>query len=264
MSYRAPYFYSLHAIREAGAVTLAGDAAEGGFPEERLWDSRIDSLFKFDGTTAGNDVTVDRGAGSLVTLDTTVIPIGHNLNGCTIRIDVSATGSFSGEEDTVFGPTAIATDALLELSWASGSALRHVQTVFETAGTVWSLAELMHTTQRLTTIGPLARIRDDLVPSMFETSLVSGLRFRVEKGDPRLLASLTFRGVPEAERAALYDLLFSESSSFVFPIWYASPEDGDVIRYMFVDRMGVEQDSPAPQQTGLQWQIELELAEALA
>ncbi len=67
------------------------------FPAYRLYDRDIGKLFK--GNTAANpfNIVINQAATPLPA-DHLVIPVGHNLNGLTVKLQYSATGAWAGEE----------------------------------------------------------------------------------------------------------------------------------------------------------------------
>lgn len=79
------------------ATSVTPTDVNTSFPAYRLYDRDIGKLFK--GNTAANpfNIVIDQVSAPLAA-DHLVIPVGHNLNGLTVKLQYSTTGAWGGEE----------------------------------------------------------------------------------------------------------------------------------------------------------------------
>lgn len=266
MAFRDPKLYIAHALKDAGqgSVTVSSEAT--GFEKHRLLDDRKNQLFRFGATTADQYIQVDRGASpSPSSLDAMIIPSGHNLGGaCNLRLDVSATGVFGGEETTIVASFQPADSAVIRKTFTADSS-RYWRLIFETAGTAWEIGELVLTEERtFGSIGIRPRYRDAPEPNFAETRLPSGERFADVLGPQQRVIEVGWVGVSGSGITTFDDLVSTTSGGAPVPWWFLPPDDAlEVLQVVLEEAIQRQQDSPDPVATGLRYTIDLQLVEAV-
>lgn len=260
MAYRSPFFVSHHALRTAGnaAVTVTNEAA--GFPKYRLLDSRHDALFRFNTSAAGHTIVVDRGAGSLLSINRAVIPSGHNFSGASVVIESDDNAGFASATTMFTGtiPAGLFDQVL------TASAERYMRLRVTSTGQ-WELSEFILSVTRTPTVGPTPKYTDEQFPTYSETVLRSGNAYRLQLGDDRQRFAVEWSAVPVAEVVSLFDLVWTESGQGIYPVWYGGADSTlAILPVLLTDQIERRQSSPVPLTSGLYFDVRVSMLEQLS
>lgn len=148
MTWSEPAFSYVHAVRSAvllggvGVITT-NTSFVASKPADYLYDDRAQVVAKMGATSANQTITVDRGAGTpRPAISCIVIPAGHNLNGCSIKVDADDDVAF-GSPSAILTSSAIATTGTVFYAMTSNTE-RYVRLTLITSGTQWELPELIY------------------------------------------------------------------------------------------------------------------------
>jgi len=263
MAYRSPFFLSHHEarLRGAAAMTIEGDGAHASFPKERLIDSSIDKLFRFNGTTGNNGVRIDRGVSPTEALTRLVIPAGHNVGAALVQVHEDDNSGFTSPTTL---HSSVPGSGLIDLALSPAATEQYLRFRVVTAGTAWEFSELFWTLPRTPAVGPDPQYRDEQTPNLTETQLSSRNIYRLAKGDDLRAFEIQFNRITKAQ-LAVFDSVWSDTSQGLYPLYFGSPDDADAVVYCWImDRIRREQDAPNPTGMGLHFRTRLELLEALA
>lgn len=256
MAWRDPAFVFLHSWRVAGGSALTASSEEAGFAKARVIDDQRGPLFQWDDASAGNALTLDRGAGSLEAVDRLLIPEGHNLSGQGLILETSTTGAFGGEETERVNVTAGA--GVISEAFTSTADRYHRVRVPSYQG---QIGEVFVGRYRSITRGLEPGYVDQDEPVIAETTLRSGNVYRVQLGSAQRAFAVTFRLADGANELLLQDLL-SQTANLLRPFWYYPPDDGQSPVLVLGDPdVARQQDSRAPRATGEKWRYALRMLE---
>ncbi len=94
MSYRAPRYCHVHAIRDVGAAAITvSDTADPDFPKTNLVDDRAQTRFMWDASYSTPYIDVNLGSGFDTGIDRLIIPADHNLT--FVRVGQDDNSGFS-------------------------------------------------------------------------------------------------------------------------------------------------------------------------
>lgn len=259
MSWQSAYFVMGHAARIAGNATMT-PAAAAGFDAYYLRDGGAQALAKFGSSGANSRVDIDRGAGTLTTLDRLVIPSGHNLGAQTVTLYGSATGAFAGEETTLHTFSSAA--GLINQTLTTPSALRYLRCVFAGTGQ-WQLGELWVGKTITLASGAAPRWSDPYAPNLITYVFDSGVTGSVELGPAIRSFSYSFDGLVAADTLLMEELL-QDIGYGLHTFWFMPPDTGETLRLMRLSQPADRaQASSNPRGSGPVYTYSLEMIEDL-
>lgn len=222
------YFVIGHAARIAENATMTPAAADG-FPAYYLHDGGASHMAKFGSSGANSRIDIDRGAGTLPTLDRILIPSGHNLGAQTVTVYGSSTGAFSGEEATLESFTSA--PGLVNEVLATPSAHRYLRVVFAGTG-VWELGELWIGRTITLTQGNAFGWTDPYQPNLLNYVFDSGVTGSAELGPA--VKSLGFAwdsvGLRDQSDIARMEDVLSDINYGQHTFWFQAPESAEPLR----------------------------------
>lgn len=230
----AAFFVIGHAARIAENAAMT-PAAAAGFPAYYLHDGGASHIAKFGSSGANSRIDIDRGAGTLATLDRLVIPAGHNLGAQTVTVYGSATGAFAGEQTTLhtFSSAAGLVNAIL----ATPSAHRYLRTVFAGTGT-WELGELWLGRTVTFAQGNASAWSDPFQPNLLNYVFDSGVTASNELGPAvrRLSFAWDGLGVRDQGDIALMEEVLADINYGQHTFWFQAPESTEPLRLVRLDQ----------------------------
>ncbi len=243
MAWRNIQFSHLHAARDAGSAAIStGTSFETS--KDFLIDDRGGSLCRLGATSANQYIQIDRGAAGLNEIDRLYIPVGHNLNGCTIRLESSASVGM-GSPTTMLAATAVVTTTALAYSLTS-STQRYVRLTFQTSGTKWAIGELVLGHIRTPNRGPDAGWTDDYSYPVQIFEKRTGARPAAQFGPRRRVFEFTFRRVTTTE--LVYFLTLLGVVGITRPFLFDPPFDHEPTLWVsLVDSYRMVLDSKVPE-----------------
>lgn len=239
MAWRNLRLYYLHAARSAGSANIT---TNGTFTTSKdfLVDDR-GSLITRLSTGTGRYIQIDRLTPS-TNINKLYIPAGHELNGCTIKLESDDNSGFSSPT-TMLASTAISSSAPINLD-VTASGERYVRLTMETNGT-WGLGELILSQQRAPSRGPAEWIDDYFYPSLIYEKR-SGARPAAEFGSRLRELEFSFRRVGESDMA--YWLALESTVGMTRPFLIDAPfDDGGTIWCSLLSPIDPVFDSRVPQ-----------------
>jgi hypothetical protein len=126
-------------ILETGTVTLTAGTEDTSYPLYRLYDRNVGRLFKTTSAVT-TEVKVDQGAAAPLSVDTLIVPAGHNLDGITLDIKHS-------DDDAVYTPAVsqwTGAAGVIEKSWAPVTK-RYWKFIITSPATIPEISELFLT-----------------------------------------------------------------------------------------------------------------------
>lgn len=259
MAYRNPIFYLDNAGTRRNAT--GGSAFNPSFPRERLFDNSPAKIARFNVDQADNAISVDQGTGGPFTLDTAIIPAGHNLDGATIEWETSPLSAVWSS----WGTTVVSGDGVIFQSLPSTTE-RWIRARIATSG-LWEFTELYFSLARTPVRGPdPAWRRPDIEPV---DGAEGPYRFSVVRLAPnRRVWRMTWRRTrPEAandDEALFRDLRAMSPDS---PFYWANPEAAAAdppVYVRAVEFRRVEQSHGAPSVGPVSFDYEITLEEQTA
>lgn len=189
MAWRNIRLYYLHAARAVGSANITSNVSFTT-SKDFLVDDRGGSICRLASGT-NNYIQLDRLVAG-TTINKLYIPAGHELNGCTIRLESDDNSTFSSPA-TMLAATAISSSAAINYD-VTGSGERYVRLTLQTAG-VWGLGELYLSQQRTLVRGPESGWRDEYFypAQVFEKR--TGARPAAEFGTRLRSLGFSFRNV---------------------------------------------------------------------
>lgn len=195
-TYQAPAFGYLHALREAGnsAVTVP-DTLTAATPKSRLLDHQGRRMATRS-ATGQTRVRVDRGLRVREPVTRLVVPTGHNLAGTRMVMHQDVSGSPWTGGEVEFQPYSLARGST-QLSGRHGFHRglnvvdfapvygRHLQLTLESAPSAHQIGEVWWTRTISPTQGPRYSYEWELLPSIEQIELPSGVSYSLERGVPR-------------------------------------------------------------------------------
>ena len=240
MAWRNIRLYYLHAARVAGSANITSNVSFTT-SKDFLVDDRGSSICRLASGT-GNYIQLDRLTPS-TNINKLYIPAGHELNGCTIRLESDDNSGFSSPT-TMLAATAISGSAAINYD-VTASGERYVRLTFETAG-VWGLGELYLSQQRAPARGPEHRWKDQYVyPSqVFEKR--TGARPAAEFGSRLRELGFSFARIDSTD--LVYWKLLEATVGLTRPFLLDAPFDtGGTIWCSLLSPLDFEFDSGNPQ-----------------
>jgi hypothetical protein len=195
MAWRNIRLYYAHAARAAGASGISSNATFST-PKDHLIDDRGGIITRLS-SGANNYIQIDRGAPSS-TLNKLYIPAGHELSGCTIKLESDDNSGFSSPL-TMLADTAITNNLAINYDTAN-SGERYLRLTMITSGT-WGLGELIISQQRALSRGPETSWTDETVYPAAVYEKRTGARPAAEFGSPLRAMAFDFRRVDPADLA---------------------------------------------------------------
>lgn len=228
MSAIAPFFVIDHAARTAESASMT-PAAATGFEAYYLRDGGAAHLAKFGSSGANSRIDVNRGAGTLSTLDRLVIPSGHNLGAQTVNVYGSATGAFAGEEVTLHTFTSAA--GLLNEVLTTPSAHRYLRVVFAGTGQ-WQLGELWIGRTVTLTQGQSSAWSDPYAPNLLYYVFDSGVTGAVELGPAVRALDFSWSGVGVRDQNDITRMegVLSDIQYGLLTFWFQAPDSVEPLR----------------------------------
>ena len=250
MAYRNPAYLVRNRVADAGAAAISSSTTATGQGKERLIDGRIAKLARFNAAAANQFFEVDFGAA--VSIDRMVIPVGHNLNGCSVELRAgSATNPASVIDSFTAGTTAI------DRSFGAASH-RYWRIVFVTSGQ-WELGEWV--------LGDYQQTADG-VAQAWQAPRKSPVRVREFPSREALLIEaavrrrfvLTHEACSSADLATYDDVL---DRGVGRPFWFWPPDDAlaSPLLMRLEDDGDREQDHPNPKASGPTYTVKLTMVE---
>ena len=250
MAYRNPAFLVRNRVADAGAAAISSSATATGQGKERLIDSRIAKLFRFNAAAANQFIEVD--LGSALSINRMVIPAGHNLSGCAVELRADTTPTPTTVRDSFTAGSGLIDRTFGPLSF------RYWRIVFTTSGQ-WELGEFVLGSYAQTADGiaqawtapRLSPVTVREFPSREAVLIEAAVRRRFE---------LTHEGCSSAD-LAIYDEALDRGVGR--PFWFWPPDDA-LASPLFVRLEGDgerEQDSPNPKGTGPTYKVKLAMRE---
>ena len=206
MAWRNVQLYYQHAARTAAIAvgdTAITSNATFTTPKGHLVDDRAGIRTALS-SGANNYIQVDTGPASPPTVDHLFIPAGHNLNGCSIKLESDDNASFT-TPTTMLGSTAITGSAAISLDVTS-SAERYYRLTFITSGT-WQISELFLTRKQTLSRGPDQGWEDGYVFPVEIYAKRTGARPAAEFGSKLRVLEFEFKRVGETDYAQFAALL---------------------------------------------------------
>lgn len=250
MTYRNPAFLVRNRVADAGAAAITSSTTATGQGKERLIDSRIAKLARFNASGANQYFEVNFGAA--VSIDRMIIPVGHNLNGCSIELRADTTATPTTVRDSF-----TAGAGLIDRSFAAIS-YQYWRIVFVTSGQwelgEWVLGDYQQTTEGIAQAWQAPRLSPVKVrefPSREALLIEAAVRRRFE---------MTHEGCNAAD-LAVYDEVLDRGVGR--PFWFWPPDDA-LASPLFVrleEDGGREQDHPVPKASGPTYTVRLVMRE---
>ncbi len=254
MAYRNPAFLVSNLVAVASAAAIStGTAFASGLGKERLIDYRLGPLTQFSAAAANQYLEVDLGSAKAV--NRLIIPVGHNLSGCSVEL----------YGDTTANPTALrdsftATAAAIDRTFASAT-FRYWRLKFVTNGQ-WAIGEWVLGAYAQTTSGVVQGWEAPYQSSVVKRSYPSHETTLVEAAARRVI-KMEHKAVPSAD-LAIYDALLAVGVGVPFWHWPCDDSLSSPLLMLLQDDGQRTQDSPAPQGTGPTYTIGLEMIEQQA
>ena len=250
MAYRNPAFLVRNRVAEAGASAISSSTSATGQGKERLIDSRVAKLFRFNASGANQFIEVDFGAA--VSIDRMVIPVGHNLNGCAVELRADTTATPTTVRDSF-----TAGSGLIDRSFGPHS-FRYWRIVFVTSGQ-WELGEWV--------LGDYAQTADGIAQA-WQAPRLSPVKVRDFPSREAMLieAAVRRRFVLTHEACSAADLAIYDDvldRGVGRPFWFWPPDDA-LTSPLFVrleDDGDREQDHPSPKASGPTYTVRLAMRE---
>jgi hypothetical protein len=250
VAYRNPAFLVRNRVADAGASAITSSTTATGQGKERLIDSRIAKLARFNASAANQFFEVD--FGSAVSIDRMVIPVGHNLNGCSVELLADTTATPTTVRDSF-----TAGSGVIDRSFGPHS-YRYWRIKFVTSGQwelgEWVLGDYQQTAEGIVQEWSAPRkssVRVKEFPSREALLIEAAVRRRFE---------MTHQACSAAD-LAIYDEVLDRGVGR--PFWFWSPDDS-LTSPLFVrleDDADREQDSPNPKGTGPTYTVSLAMRE---
>ena len=190
MAWRLPRFSWVHALRDAGADAISSEHAfHADYPKTRLIDERKSINCKFDESTSGHTIVVNRGSGPDA-ISRLFIPSGHNFTATTdLRLEADSTSGFTSVTTLIDDTVAYGTsgggmnvgtgDIVIDFT---ANSEQWVRLSWPSQTGQWELPELILTHMVATTAGPQAGWTDQKVHNAIVLPKASGERPVLETG----------------------------------------------------------------------------------
>ena len=251
MAYRNPAYLVRNRVADAGAGAITNSTTASGQNKDRLIDSRLAKLARFNAAAANQFFEVDFGAA--VSINRMIIPAGHNLAGCDVELRA---GSATNPASVIDSFTAAA--GFIERTFGAASH-RFWRIVFVTSGQwelgEWVLGEYKQTADGIAQAWEAPRKSPVVVrefPSREATLVEAPVRRRFE---------LTHEAC-SATDLAIYDELLDRGVGR--PFWFWPPDDALSAVPLFMrleDDGGRPQDHPNPKASGPTYSVQLRMVE---
>jgi hypothetical protein len=249
MAYRNPAFLASNRVAVAGAAAITSSSLAATAPKERLVDGRISRNAQFAASAANQYFEVD--LGSALSCDRLVIPVGHNLSGCSVELRGGASPAPAGVVDSF-----TAGSGLIDRSFGAASH-RYWRLVFVTSGQ-WAIGEWVLGDYQQTSSGVVTPWR----APVFETVLEDAFPTReavIALAPARRELSIEHRMLESAD-LAIYDAVIAQGRSVAFWHWPVDDALGPMLMRLSSDPER-DQDSPNPKATGPRYRVALRMRE---
>lgn len=250
MAYRNPAYLVRNRVADAGAAAISSSTTATGQGKERLIDSRIAKLFRFNAAAANQFIEVDFGAA--VSIDRMVIPVGHNLSGCAVELRADTTPTPTTVRDSFTAGSGIIDRSFAALSF------RYWRILFVTSGQwelgEWVLGDYQQTAEGIAQAWQAPRkspVKVQEFPSREALLIEAAVRRRFV---------LTHEACSAAD-LAIYDELLDRGVGR--PFWFYPPDDAltSPLFMRLEDDGEREQDHPNPKASGPTYTVKVSMVE---
>lgn len=229
MAFRAPRYMHLHMIRDDVGIQGLTSAlpTEAAFPLDFLMDDRGSVPMTFAADTNTHFIIMDRGSGTLDSVDRIIIPPNHNLTGTAVIQ--------SDTVDTFPSPTSVTTltgltPGVQKDQSFTGNTERFWRIAFLSAGK-WEISE-MYFTSTVTLVGgiDMREMADELQDNFIGLNQSTGVAPRVQTGPAQRIIEHDYRlqrGDDLAKFEAFIARVGMTKSFFMDPASFSTPPETD-------------------------------------